>query len=243
MTALLTATATAGKLAEMFTANTGRSILDSGDAYGRNYDRHAGKTVSDFLNASRVTIDRDGMPTLDAFHFMNDALDYSELLDSRYNRFDSARPTDSYTDTLNEWLESIGVDTTNTETYGGVWDYNSYNSEYDLLDQGYAATFFEFAGEAYTALQIHGGCDVRGGYTRPTIFQGGFEDLLNSTSTRLYCPDCEFTADYQDGEITDVDLPISYGTEAMLIPINVETKLPTEWNLAKGCPLCKKDLI
>jgi hypothetical protein len=54
---------------------------------------------------------------------------------------------------------------------------NTYNEE-NLLDQTLLFTYFELrAGpgrggllDSYLVLQIHGGCDVRGGYTRPRLF-------------------------------------------------------------------------
>lgn len=54
-----------------------------------------------------------------------------------------------------------------------------------LLDQTLLFTYFELrSGEgrggcvaAYVALQIHGGCDVRGGYTRPRVFEVELDDL------------------------------------------------------------------
>jgi hypothetical protein len=54
---------------------------------------------------------------------------------------------------------------------------NSYNEE-NLLDQVILFTYFELrAGSgrsgnlgSYVVLQIHGGCDVRGGYSRPRVF-------------------------------------------------------------------------
>jgi hypothetical protein len=55
---------------------------------------------------------------------------------------------------------------------------NTYNEE-NLLDQTLLFTYFELrtgpgrGGNegSFIVLQIHGGCDVRGGYTRPRIFQ------------------------------------------------------------------------
>jgi len=48
---LTTANDTADILAGMFTENTGRHMLDSGGAYGRNWEHNQGRTTADFLNA------------------------------------------------------------------------------------------------------------------------------------------------------------------------------------------------
>lgn len=62
---------------------------------------------------------------------------------------------------------------------------NSYNEE-NLLDQVILFTYFELrtglgrGGNhgSYVVLQIHGGCDVRGGYTRPRVFRVTDDDEL-----------------------------------------------------------------
>lgn len=242
---MATYTATATKLAEMFTANTGRHMLDSGNAYGRNWERHAGKTVGDFLSAPYQHIDTYGTPSLSAFHYLNENLTYAPKLDALYSAYDAERPNDGYLETVYEWLESIGVDTNDDETYGGVWDYNSYNNEYCLLDQTIQVVFFSYDNDAYVALQIHGGCDVRGGYTKPVIFYGGVDEVaLGGESARFYCPslDHTFSADYSNGEITDTDLGESLPNSDMLIPVSIATEVPKGWELQHGCPVCKSPL-
>jgi hypothetical protein len=161
-----------------------------------------------------------------------------------YAAFDALHPETAYMETVLEWLESIGVDTNDSETYGGVWDYNSYNDEYCLLDQTIQVTFFCIADRAYVALQIHGGCDVRGGYTKPAIFEGGVDELLNASSTRFYCPNLDhtFSADFGYGEIQDTELGESLPNSEMLVPVSIATELPAGWELQHGCPLCKSPL-
>jgi hypothetical protein len=50
--------------------------------------------------------------------------------------------------------------------------------------------------EFYVFLQIHGGCDIRGGYTDPVIFQVHYEDLIcgcdveRGYSFGWECPEC-----------------------------------------------------
>lgn len=47
---------------------------------------------------------------------------------------------------------------------------NTYNHE-ELLSQNFHYVYFEWAHEGYIILMIHGGCDIRGGYTTPRIFR------------------------------------------------------------------------
>lgn len=235
---------TAEKLAAMFTENTGRHMLDSGSAYGRAWERNQGKTVADFLAAPYQTVSRDGNVSLDAFHYLHENLNYAAELDAMYAAYDATRPNTSYTETVLEWLETIGVDTNNRETYGGVWDYNSYNNEYCLLSQTIQATFFDLGDRSYVALQIHGGCDVRGGYTKPAIFEGGVDELLSSDRAWLSCPSVEhrFTVDFYENDVQETELSPSEPTADMLVPITVATEVPETWELQHGCPVCKAPL-
>lgn len=238
-------TPTAEKLASMFTANTGRHMLDSGNAYGRNFERHAGKTVADFLNAPDQGISEYGNPWLDAFHYLNQSLRYAPTLDASYADFDGRYPNAPYSETLEAWLETLGVDVENRETYGGVWGYNTYESEYDLLTQTLAYTFFELNDTSYVALQVHGGCDVRGGYTQPAIFEGDFETLLSADRAYFTClsSDHRFTVDFYEGRVQETDLSPSEPTSDMLVPVTVETEIPAGWELQHGCPACKAQLV
>ena len=245
MTATTATKTTAQKLAEMLTENTGRNLLDSGSAYGRAWERNAGKTVDDFKAEPTNRIDSDGSISLSTFHHLNDALSYDADLDAMYSAFDALHPNEGYIETVYLWLETLGVDTDNSETYGGVWTYNSYNSEFDLLDQTIQAVFFDLGGRAFVALQIHGGCDVRGGYTKPAIFEGGIDELLSADRAWLSCPalDHSFTADFYEGSVQDTELSPSEPTDDMLIPVTVETQLPEGWELQHGCPICKSALV
>ncbi len=239
-----THTSTAEKLAEMFTENTGTHMLDSGGAYGRNFERHAGKTVADFMAAPYQTVSEYGSVSLDAFHYLNENLSYDPELDAMFVAFDALHPHKSYLEIVELWLESLGVDTNNTDPYGGVFEYNSYNNEYDLLSQTIQAVCFSLGSSAYVALQIHGGCDVRGGYTRPVIFEGGVDELLSSDRAWLSCPsaDHRFTVDFYEGRVQDTELSPSEPTADMLIPVSVATEMPKGWELEHGCPVCKSAL-
>jgi hypothetical protein len=76
---------------------------------------------------------------------------------------------------------------------------NSYNEE-NLLDQVILFTYFELrcgfgrSGNlgTYVVLQIHGGCDVRGGYTRPRVFTLTDRDdlaILDFRRGTIHCDD------------------------------------------------------
>jgi hypothetical protein len=78
------------------------------------------------------------------------------------------------------WIsERRGVDVDN------VYTGNSYNED-NLLSGTVQYTCFELDGDSFVLLQIHGGCDVRGGYTAPQVFRtdencGSFGDWNDAT--------------------------------------------------------------
>jgi hypothetical protein len=176
------------KLTDMFTENTGAHFLDSGGAYGRNWERNQGLTVEAFLSLEDARWERDWGITVDSWHYLKERLTYTkaaEVLTRLMNvwesqDFDNRNPW-SLSD-QEDYLTQLGA------TLGNGW--NSYNWENFLSQtlQGYDFTLYE---RQFVLLQVHGGCDVRGGYTRPVIFEACCECWLHDCySAELYCKTC-----------------------------------------------------
>lgn len=184
----------------MLVENTGRHPLDSGGAYGRNFERNAVKTLDDFLreDAEVYTADFDTKHpyierTVSVFHYLagdGSNLELDEYCDTFNRLVDMARESDDRT--MNQYAEDCpyyGVlrpcweylqslegfeEVQRGAPYGGrhleTWTFNTYNHESDLtqvLQGGYC----KIDGDTYLILQIHGGCDVRGGYTDARLFR------------------------------------------------------------------------
>lgn len=206
----------------MLVENTGTRILDSGGAYGRNWERVRGKTLEDFKNTPVVTYEVDLSPypfewrgkrerkenigkltacinpTISVFHFLRKRLDFEPDFQAHLEAFaaQESQKDESWFGVVENWLDSLngkyldwnaraicdedgdgpdlikvrGPDTKQPQTV------NSYNHEC-RLDQTIQFTMFTLTGDAhsrdgqvYIALFVYGGCDVRGGYTRPKIF-------------------------------------------------------------------------
>jgi len=176
----ITATPTDTVIAEMLGTRTGISILDSGGANGRHWQLNAGKTVADWLNEPRVTVDpKWGDVTLSVFHHLSEKLTYCKELDVQFTAYATTQEGTYYTQDIESWLERIG----------GTVDYsvNSYNGESNLSQviQYTAFTLGDVSG--YVALQIHQGADVRGGYTAPRIFSMDDEYALHYEDIHLAC--------------------------------------------------------
>src|SRR3990167_10080912 len=95
---------------------------------------------------------------------------------------------------------------------------NTYNYE-SLLSQTLQYTYYRRADGDYGALvQVHGGCDVRGGYTRPRAFRV-WEDsaLWQDTRVTVYCSECraywDLNGSYCDVNEEPVEVPIPADTE------------------------------
>lgn len=164
------------KLIEMLTENTGRHMLDSGGAYGRNWERNQGEDFySQPLSQYKFEFYPDGDWYVDfsinLFPYLRERLEYVPYLDNKFIEFcKEYDPEDkqSWADCL-EAFQGVLQDKHNLE-YKTSW--NTYNDEYNFLSQ--VLQGYEFRDnhlDTYIALQIHGGCDVRGGYTRPVFFK------------------------------------------------------------------------
>ncbi|MEW5961040.1 MAG: hypothetical protein AB1801_25215 [Chloroflexota bacterium] len=176
--------------------NTGIHLLDSGDAYGRHWQKNQGKTIHDFINEPAVKFDLmvykqiDGEwqytrventeeidYTISVFHYLTGgALELDPLCD-RFN----ARPVDNWdfegaygvSKHSGEWLSSKGAQ------FGT--SFNTYNHA-SALSQVLQGTYVTIGRQVYVLLQVHGGCDLRGGYTDAKLF------ALSDPLTEGYMP-------------------------------------------------------
>jgi hypothetical protein len=185
---------------EMLTQNTGAHFLDSGGAYGRNCERNESKSIEDFENEPEelytYSKDWNGLErTVSVFHYLSN-LELDELC-NEYN----ALPCEDWEceayvygvskyqwEWLNERIEDIKL----------LHTFNTYNGDSDL-SQILQGSWIELNGEQYLLLQIHGGCDARGGYTDAKLFKPCEEWRIH-----------EYLEEYKDSYSIDEDLLCSY---------------------------------
>lgn len=168
-------TALQSRIIKMLKENTGRHMLDSGGAYGRNWERNQSRNFMKEPELIVSTWNRtDKEPenvciSINLFHYLCQHLEIttaSEKHDKRLQRILKKPESDRYDiDIMEEYAEKYKNITTDVETI------NTYNHD-SFLSQGIQFTTFtdEESGEEIVLLQIHGGCDVRGGYTAPRAF-------------------------------------------------------------------------
>lgn len=230
-------------LVKMLTENTGASILDSGFAYGRHWERN--REVKDFrsLPEVEVTVWKDGQvdALVNIFHYLRAYLDLDDTTKQLNREFDEFEKMPEYDD--RSWLKTMEAFVKSLESRGLEygWTFNTYNDEYNVLSQIIQGTVFFKDGEdnAYVALQIHNGCDVRGGYTRPRIFRIIDYDNFFAGMDEL-CAGCECMHIYSDGACWyDYD-----GKKLDALPSNWKPKLlhkkERNWKYYLECENCMK---
>ena len=169
-------TKTADVLKAMLTENTGTHMLDSGGAYGRSWQQNQGR---DFDAEPEATISvEEGYIDIrrSTFHFLKEGLEFDETLNARFLAFNRAKdPGDQigWLPLMEEFVES--VEATGIYGEGKPVTVNTYNHD-SLVDQILQYVYFELDEQGYILLQIHGGCDARGGYTAPKAFRCNIED-------------------------------------------------------------------
>lgn len=167
------------QIVDMLIANTGCSILDSGGSQGRHWEKN--RKIADFreIPVMHTTVWNDGQVelSLDLFHFLTAMLeidDTSNMLNAEFKEFaeKSEESSKHWPDIIEDFNEKLGEHDMSI-TCGT----NTYNME-TMLSQVIQYHFIHYGNDldnmydnAYIVLQIHNGCDVRGGYTSPRIFR------------------------------------------------------------------------
>ena len=193
----------------MLTENTGRALCDSGDAYGRNWQRNQGKTLADCEAEPSATLevrkysDREGKtywemyPTISLFHHLTDCLTQDDIC-REFNAMPVEDWNGDYYGTSaegQEWIDSM---------FKGGECFNSYNWNANF-SQVIQYTMLEHidTDEKYVLLQIHGGCDVRGGYTDAKLFKLNCEEWGLSYENAGFCAEvdgCTVCLDWMGSE-------------------------------------------
>jgi hypothetical protein len=178
---------TEARLYEMMTENTGVHFLDSGMSDGRNWQKNQKLTAADFLARPKATLETEygTYVSLDIFHFLNDRLELTykaKELQTDWEAYVNGDDALSFYDceTMETWAGfAKGNEGELTPRIA-----NSYNWD-NFLSQTIQYVTFEHDGNHFVLLQIHGGADVRGGYTRPQVFQMfseyAFYDMQDAT--------------------------------------------------------------
>ena len=170
-------------ICNMLTENTGTHMLDSGGEGGRNWQQNQGLTVAALEAAPSATLEvyhsekwgYDLSPTIDVYHFLCNSLEIDDICEE-FN----AMP-------VNDWEGNAYGLSRDGESWlldrkfmikGAVNTYNGESSLSQVLQYTYLSSpdFDSWYDDGvydgdYLLLQIHGGADVRGGYTDAKLFK------------------------------------------------------------------------
>lgn len=191
-------------LQSMLTERTPTSILDSGGAYGYHFEDHRRTAeIGDDAWESENPPARleDGRVIISLYAYLLEKLDFAEEEDQKFQSFCEERDVagltaqHAYLDFLREVVHGEKL-----YSFHEGWEpeiINSYNGDcsLDQTIQFFVWTEPEY-GDAFICLSIHGGCDVRGGYTHPRIFQVGDRyneptDFLRWNDVGMMCDLCD----------------------------------------------------
>lgn len=150
----------------MFQEGTGAALCDSGGSYGRHWQRNQLRALEDFQAEPEVSWSEHGYFVISTFHYLLKAagleLDHVSRAFNALDCDDWDGDTYGISKAQSDWLADRGFE------YGSSW--NTYNGE-TSLSQVLQGTNLTCAGERYVLIQLHQGCDVRGGYTDARLFK------------------------------------------------------------------------
>jgi len=170
-------------------------------------------------------------PTIDLFHFLADRLmitPESEELEKKFEEYDREHPDEDYLEEMENFANQE-----NDEDEGEVYIENSYERE-SALSQGIQYAIFHKNDRTFVILQIHGGADIRGGYTKPYIFEINDEaELLDDGYIYAYVGD-KYWVSYDGGYNWEFEGTYYSSDEAQGNPdIPRDNEYPRSWEITK----------
>jgi len=171
-------------IAMMMKENTGRHMLDSGGYGGRKWEQLASVEMDKLPQA---TFGEYGYEQ-SMYHYLSDHLRFNKDLTESYHEYDKQFPDTHYVATLSDWFDEH-------PEYTVIESQNTYNFETTLDGVFQYWRFEDENGDEHIVVQTHNGADVRGGYSKPFIFDYHNEDyydfLSGLSNSMLYCDKCD----------------------------------------------------
>lgn len=164
-------------LKEMLTENTGIAMCDSGGSDGRHWQRNQGR---DFDSEPEITYEIYGGEidfTVSVYHYLKALLELDEVCEEFNKLKYEGEPSENIygiSEEQEQWLYDHLLVRVGRP-------FNTYNGECSLSQTLQGHILHNEEEESYVILQIHQGCDVRGGYTDGKLFKIRDFGYLDST--------------------------------------------------------------
>lgn len=188
-------------VSDMLKENTGKHFLDSGFENGRMWQQNQD---IDFENTPRIEVeffnDNYDYITVSTYHYLCEVLNEDDEISENVNHYIWNKDNGvHWVQDVEDFIDEMGYEWANSEVI------NTYNYENNLSQ---VLLFREFIvdGQRYALLQIHGGADVRGGYTQVRCFplKGYLTGLVDVFGTvngeQVSNLDCGYKLLYDDGD-------------------------------------------
>lgn len=194
------------------TENTGRHLLDSGSAYGRHWEENQDTPP---WEDQAYTV-RDSYVVHNVYDFLSQTCgrdDTAVALEIGLYAYGLHGPGegDSWLTCMEGFADALGdpsilrdelaamglpVELADQVAYmpdcdGEHFTANTYNQEWHNLTQCIQVTGFGGPYAEYAAIQVHGGCDIRGGYTAPRVYANSYGSFIPHELS-YYCEECEW---------------------------------------------------
>lgn len=173
---------------EMMQEGTGKALCDSGDAYGRHWEKN--QNIKDFdalpvlehdYTKGEITDSESICFSVNVYHYLNSIFELDGVCEE-FNKLNIGEDWNCKLDVYGcnqkavDFLLKLGAEISKP--------FNTYNGE-NHLSQVLQGNNVKIGDNEYCILQLHNGCDVRGGYTDARLFKfndniidanGGFID-------------------------------------------------------------------
>ena len=171
---------------DMMIECTGSALCDSGDLYGRGWQMNQSVHPATKKPITFSVCDGRIDYTINVYHaLINQDMDCDDITDT-FNELnigsDNWDNDDYYgvSRESGEYLNSVGA-----RPIGDTW--NTYNY-YSNLSQVLQGCYIDINNMTYVLIQLHNGCDVRGGYTDARLFKlNPYIDYLDLESVYGTC--------------------------------------------------------
>ncbi len=150
--------------AEVARQPTGRAMCDSGDFYGRHWER---PLPQDGIKISHYESSKELMPSIPLHRFLDEHFEIDHKLTRWLRRECEKQSRYGYQEYAELLAEKLGLaHLAGDYTYN--WE-NDLSQDFQFTVVGPSGADWVWSDECYLIIQTHNGCDARGGFSDPVV--------------------------------------------------------------------------